>query len=167
MHKYTKLREKLAKRRQEKFLRFISNMTPWEYEVFDAFRARLRVDELTEGSQTKEAYNLFLKNRDDPVAQILVSIEMHKWRPTGIAFFAKLVEIHQTRDDDAVIEAIDKASTISTAKFKKEYPDFESKGKVTPKMILETILLDDHRITVPTKAIDTTSTYDGLREDDS
>ncbi len=156
----------LKSHRQLSFIEFTANMSPWSFEVFDAFRARLRVDELSDGSQAKDAYDVFIENPDDEVARLLVSVDLHSWRPVGITIFAKLVEVHQMRDNDDVIKAIKKAATIGTKKFKEEYPAFENAASVPPKLILETILENDHGIILPVKQTDTTKVYDGLREEE-
>ncbi len=153
---------KLKSQRQLRFLDFVSDMNKWEFEVFDAFRARLRVDELKQGTVAEENYRLFIENPDDEVARILVSADLHSWRPVGIGIFAELVKIHQQREDNAIIDAISKSSTIGTKKFREEYPHHTS--KVTPKSILETVLQEDYNITLNTKKIDTSNIYDGLRE---
>ena len=141
-------------------------MTSWEYDVFDAFRARLRVDELKEGSLAKDAYNVFLENPCDEVARILVSVELHGWRPTGITVFAQLVQIHQTRDDNVIIEAIKKSTTISGKDFREEYPVHLNDKGLPPKLILETILKDDYGIVLSVRKPDAEKVYDGLREND-
>jgi len=153
----------LTNPRQLNYMEFIANQTSWQFEVFDAFRSRLKVDELKAGTLAKQALELFYANPDDEVARILVSIELHKWRPVGITIFAHLVEIHQSRNDDAVIKAIEKASTISVEAFKIAYPWITH---VTPKIILETVLHIDYSIHLTAEVPETSSTYDGLRKND-
>ena len=153
----------LSNTRQIDFLDFTSKMTEWEYEVFDAFRSRLRVDDIIErNTQTAKNYHLFLDNPDDEVAKLLVSERLHKWRPSGIGIFAELVRIHQSRNDDAIIKAIVKASSIAIQDFKIEYPAYNK--NVTPKSILLAILKEDFEITLSSKKPDTKKVYDGVRK---
>ena len=152
----------LGNERKSKFLDFISGMTSWEFEVFDAFRSRLKIDELGNGL-AKEAHDLFLANPDDEVARRLVSVDLHSWRPAGINVFAELVRLHQQRTDNNILDAITKASTIGTKAFKEEY---QPKGKVTPKTILEVVLFEDYGISLNPLKPETKTVYDGLREDD-
>ena len=152
-----------ARRSEEqiKFLEFVANMDKWEFEVFNAFRARLRVDELSTDSLSKQAYDLFVSSPDNKVAQLLVSAELHGWRPIGITLFAELIRLDISRNDDAIIQAIQKASTIGAKEFKVQYP---TASKFSPKDILVTVLKDDYNITLEAKIPDQTSQYDALRE---
>lgn len=156
----------LSNQRQIKFLDFVSNMTSWEFEVFDAFRARLRVDELKDGTLAKEALEVFYNNPCDEVARLLVSVDLVSWRPTGVTIFAELVNIHQLRNDDVILKAIEKASSIGTKLFREEYPKYADTKSIPPKLILETVLKDDFNITLKVEKPDTTKVYDGLREED-
>lgn len=149
-----------------KHLEFLGNMTPWEYTLYDAFHTRLRIHELSENSEAKKAYDVFLENSNNEVAQLLASPELHGWRPTGITYFAKLIEIDKSRNDDAITQAIEKASKIRNKDFREEYPRYETKKSIPPKLILETVLKEDFNITVNVTAIDTTTVYDGLRKND-
>ena len=154
---------KLKSKRQLSHIDFISDMNEWQFEVYDAFRSRFRIDELKDGSVANDNYNIFLDNPDDEVARLLVSVDLHSWRPAGVGIFAELVTIHQSRNDYVIITAIKKASTIGTRAFKAEYnPSF----KVTPKSILETVLKEDFNIALSVKDTDTTKVYDALREED-
>ena len=148
--------------RQIKHLEFIANMNPWAFEIYDAFRSRLKIDQLGNGL-AKEAHDLFLANPDDEVARILVSVDLHSWRPAGINVFAELVRLHQQRTDNNILDAITKASTIGTKAFKEEY---QPKDKVTPKTILETVLFENYGISLNPLKPETKTVYDGLREDD-
>lgn len=152
--------------RHQNFIDFVTNKTAWEFEVFNAFYPRLRIDGLSAKSKAKKALDVFYENPDDEVARLLVSDDLHKWRPTGIGIFAELVLMHQDRTDKAIIEAIEKSSTIGSKAFKEEYPAFATTKSIPPKLILETVLFQDHGITLSTKGADSRSVYDGLREDD-
>jgi hypothetical protein len=147
--------------KQVKFLKFVANMNEWEFKVFDAFRARLKVDELSTDSLSKQAYDLFVSSPDNKVAQLLVSAELRGWRPVGITLFAELIRLDISRNDDAIIQAIQKASTIGAKEFKVQYP---TASKFSPKDILVTVLKDDYNITLEAKIPDQKSQYDALRE---
>ena len=153
--------------KQIKHLEFIANMSDWEYTVYDAFHTRMRLSTLSNNSEAKKAYDYFLENPHNEVAQLLASEDLHGWRPTGITIFAKLIEIDKSRDDNAVSEAIQKAATIGKIQFQTEYLTYAFCKSVSPKLILETVLKEDHNISLETTAIDTTTVYDGLRKNDS
>ena len=154
----------LSNLKQTDFLDFVSKMTTWEFQVFDAFRSRLRIDDIIEkNSQTSKNYRLFIENPCDEVARLLVSTQLHKWRPAGIGIFAELVRLHQSRDDNAIIKAIEKASEISIELFREEYPECK---KISPKNILIEILQKDYEITLSKTKSDTKKVYDGLRNDE-
>ncbi len=142
-------------------------MSDWEYTVYDAFHTRMRLSTLSDNSEAKKAYHYFLDNPHNEVAQLLASEDLHGWRPTGITIFAKLIEIDKSRDDHVVLEAIKKASTIGMIQFQTEYPTYAFCKSVPRKLILETVLKEDHNISLEATAIDTTSVYDGLRKNDS
>lgn len=168
--KYKKLMDSVKDRKNSKHIKhleFIGNMTSWEYTVYDAFHTRLRISELSEGSEAFLAYDTFLQNPDNKVAQLLASSELHGWRPTGITYFAKLIEIDKARNDDAVIQAIRKSSTISCQNFKEEYSQYVNTKSLPPKLILETVLFEDYGITLNPNKSETKKVYDGLRRNDS